>query len=224
MVAAVIAISSQEEADAIAMGFPPTTVHRVPHGVCTDLPQAAARLATRPTNVLGVATRLVPGKGLRDILQAAARIPETQVVIAGDGPLLQPLHRTVADLGISGRVQFLGWQERLDVFYASITLFISMSRKEGLPYSVLDAMARGVPVIASDIPGHRDLIVNGETGFLVDAGPALVTRVKQLLRDAPLRAQIALASTARVRAHFAICDMLRRQRSVEVATWQALRS
>ncbi len=103
-----------------------------------------------------------------------------------------------ADLGVSNRVKF--YQDRLDVevFYDEANLFVLPSRYEGFGLALVEAMASGLPVIASDIDGLREIIADGETGFLVppDDAAALARKIADVVRRADLE-QICVAAAAR---------------------------
>lgn len=202
-VRALVAVSAQEEADALAMGFPRERVRRLPNGVAVPPPAGAPGAPA-----LGTATRLVAGKDLEALLEALALLPGCRLLLAGDGPLRPALERKAAELGLAGRTAFLGWTEPLDGFYAATWVYVSLSRKEGLPYAVLEAMARGLPVVASDIPGHRDLVRDGETGFLVSTPRDLALRAALLLQDAGRRAAMGARGAAVAAERFSLHAML----------------
>lgn len=164
--AALVAVSRRDAADAAAVGVPPGRIHHVPNGV----PPRAEGHRGRESNLVGIATRLVPGKGLPQLLRAVAAVPQARLLVAGDGPLRADLQAEARRLGVAERVEWMGWCDALDGFYDRIAVYATLSEKEGLPYAVLDALAAGLPAVASDIDGHRELVRHGETGWLVAAG------------------------------------------------------
>lgn len=208
-VRALVAVSAQEEADALAVGFPRERVRRLPNGVAA-VPRAPAPGAP----ALGTATRLVRGKDLEGLLGALPLLPDCRLLLAGDGPLRPALARRALELGVAGRIEFWGWTEPMDPFYAATSVYVTLSRKEGLPYAVLDAMARGLPVVGSDIPGHRDLVRDGETGFLVSGPRDLARRAGQLLRDPALRGAMGARGAAVARERFSLQAMLEGYRAL----------
>lgn len=118
--------------------------------------------------------RLSPQKGLDDLLLSFWELKKKvqqkmQLWIVGDGPLRKNLERLAIDLQIQNEVFFFGWHDPLTLkhFYASADLFVLPSLAEGMPNAVLEAMAMGLPVVATDVLGTRDLVIPGVNGFLV---------------------------------------------------------
>ncbi len=203
-VGAVVAVSEQEAREVEAVGVPRHCIHHIPNGV--ELTRGVP-MVREP--VCGVAARLVAGKGLEDLITIMAELPRVNLRIAGDGPLRVRLEAHAARLGVAARVHFLGWLDDLGPFYRGTAVYVTFSTKEGLPYTVLDAMAYGLPVVASDIPGHRELVGQGRTGFLVDSRSAGARRLAQLLADPGLRCQMGREATAAIAERFSLQAMLR---------------
>ena len=142
-------------------------------------PDARARSAKR--RELGLADeflwlavgRLNPVKDYSTLLDAFARAPETaRLLVAGAGPLHGELVRQAKRLGLQQCVRFLGYQPKVEPWMQAADGFVLSSRYEGLPMVLLEAGACGLPVAATDVPGTREVIVNGETGWLARAGDA----------------------------------------------------
>lgn len=148
--------------------------------------------------------RIVHQKGLDLALTALSGLREIpwEWRIAGDGPQLKYLQDTLVREGLQDRVTFLGWMaaEELVKEYQEAGLFVFPSRHEGMPNAVLEAMASGLPVIASRIAGNEELVVDGETGLLVPPEDAegLRDALRTLLTDEARREQ--MGRQARVRA------------------------
>lgn len=159
-----------------------------------------------------VVARLDPQKGHRHLLAAAREIPDAVFVFAGDGPLRPALEAMACDLGLRERVRFLG--ERSDVadLLAACDVFVLPSLYEGLPISVLEAMAARRPVIATAIGGTDEAVDDGETGLLVPpADPtSLAAALRRVLADGELRARMGQAGHARVVERFSARIMVRR--------------
>jgi len=143
--------------------------------------------------VVTMAARFVPQKGherlvrmLPDILE---KVPNLKIVFAGDGELRRPIERLSKKLGVSSAVRFLG--QRPDVFKILKISDASIlpSYREGLPLTVLEAMACRLPVVGSDVVGIRDLVKNGETGYLMDFDDRaeVVKALRQLGKSKELR-------------------------------------
>jgi glycosyltransferase involved in cell wall biosynthesis len=126
--------------------------------------------------------------------------------IAGDGPQMSALQAMAQAAGLQGRIRFLGWQttDQLKEQYARANLFLYPSRHEGMPNAVLEAMAMGLPVVATRIAGSEELVVDGETGALVRSEDveALQESLRPFLLKATIREQMGRASRKRVETSF----------------------
>lgn len=119
------------------------------------------------------AGRLDPVKDYRTLLQAMVDVPEAgTLVIAGSGPMEGELRLLSGELGLEDRVQFLGFEPNVLRWMLAANGFVLASRWEGLPMVVLEAAACAVPSVATDVPGTREVVVDGKTGFLAAEGSA----------------------------------------------------
>jgi glycosyltransferase involved in cell wall biosynthesis len=164
-----------------------------------------ARVAPVGSFHIGTVSRLVPVKGLDlflDIASAVRReIPAARFSILGDGPLRRDLVRRAAELRLGDGVVFLPPRPDPFEYYRSLDLYLNTSLHEGLPLSVVEAMAAGTPVISAAVGGIPEIVTHGEQGFLIhgrEPGP-FVERCLALLRDGALRA--ALGERAATTAH-----------------------
>lgn len=154
------------------------------------------------------AGRLVHQKGLDLAMRALGDLKEFpwEWRIAGDGPQMSGLQSLARQLGIEQRVFFLGWQSREDLLecYQQANIFLFPSRHEGMPNALLEAMASGLPVIASCIAGNEDLVIDDETGYLVPSEDieALQMALKKLLAGPALREEMGMASRKHVEANY----------------------
>ena len=156
--------------------------------------------------------RLHAQKGIPFLLGALARLPRVRLAIAGDGPDRVALESESARLGISDRVRMLGEREDVAALLAACDLFVLPSLFEGLPVSVLEAMASARPVIATDVGGTTEVVSHGETGLLVppeDAG-SLADAITTLLEDPVLAARLAARGRALVEREFSATVMSER--------------
>lgn len=103
---------------------------------------------------------------LRSIGELRKKIPELKILLAGSGALLKKMKHLAVDLEIDGIVKFLGYRKDVADLCHAGDVYVSVSFQEGLPVSVIEAMSCGLPVVASDIRGHRDCVEDGENGFL----------------------------------------------------------
>ena len=160
------------------VGWPPARVSVVHNGIDPapwargDAAAGRAALGGGDGPVALTLARLDAQKGLEVLVEAAALTPGVQFAIAGDGPEGPALERQIERLGLGGRVRLLGRREDAPDLLAGCDLFVLPSRFEGLPVSVVEAMAASRPVVASAIGGTDEAVVEGETGLLVPAGDA----------------------------------------------------
>ena len=156
-------------------------------------------LATRdetPEPLIGAVGRLAPEKGYPVLLQAVRSIPGCRVVFVGEGEERAGLEGQVAELGLAGRVTFAGWVEPPWTARWAVDVLAVPSFTEGFPLVIVEAMLAGIPVVASNVGGIPEIVVDGDTGFLVPPGdaPALALALERLLGDPDLRAGIATRS------------------------------
>ena len=202
--AAVVAVSAEVQQRLLASGVSPARVTLIPNGIDTrpfaTFPAAAKTTPNSPL-LVGLVGRLSQEKGVDLFIQAAARVlkdlPETRFQIIGDGPDRPALERLITSLGLADRVTLLGRRDNMPEIYASLDILVSASRQEGLPITLLEAMASARPILATSVGEVPSLIRNGETGLLVPPNdvPALVSGLNTLLADSSLRQH--LGETAR---------------------------
>src|SRR4029077_19900044 len=137
-------------------------------------------------------------------LEAVAGADGVQLVIAGEGPDREPLEGRARELGVAERVRFIGAQPRehvLELFHAADAAILSSSW-ENFPHTVVEALAVGTPVIATDVGGVAEVVRDGENGLLVPAGDAsaLADAVRRYFTDDGLRSTLRTAAAASVRA------------------------
>lgn len=204
-VTAFVAVASEDD-EARQIGF--KRVERIRNGV----PAWDAGTSPADSNTFGVATRLVPGKGLEELLSVLVAEPELRLRIAGDGPLRERLKQEALKGGFADRLELLGWQDDLRGFYSGLRGYVSLSHKEGLPYGALDALAAGLPVVLSDIPGHRELVDEERNGYLVPLGDPAAARsaLRRLMKDSDLAAAAGAASKSLAKERFPLDRMLER--------------
>jgi glycosyltransferase involved in cell wall biosynthesis len=147
---------------------------------------------------LAAAGRLTRQKALGDALAAVARVDGVRLVLAGDGPERASLESRSRDLGLDGRVRFLGARPREDVLrlFRAADAALLTSAWENLPHGVLEALAVGTPVIATAVGGVPEVVREGENGLLVSPGDvgALAEAIRRLATDDALRGALADAA------------------------------
>jgi glycosyltransferase involved in cell wall biosynthesis len=186
-----------------APGAPVEVIHN-PIDVALISSLAEAALVPPPPRPFIVAAgRLVRQKGFDLLIEAfagAALARDMDLVILGEGPLAGALKRQAACLGVGDRVRFPGFQANPWAWFSRASLFVLSSRWEGFGNVVAEAMACGVPVLASDCDfGPREQVRHGESGWIADASdPAgFAAAMNTLLADPPLRARLAAAGRRR---------------------------
>jgi len=218
-----IVVNSARVGDYVARKYaaPRDRLSIVYNGVDTNRFCPAAANGYRPLTVM-TAGRFVPQKGPLLFLEAAVRLsrelPETRFVMLGDGPLRSAVAERVRAAGLEGRFELPGeqieterWLRRADVFWLT-------SAWEGLPNVALESMASGVPVVAADVGGTRELFRSGVEGFLVRPGEAgeFVYYGGALLRDGELRSRMGRAARQRA-GQFSVERMVRSMEAVYTA-------
>jgi glycosyltransferase involved in cell wall biosynthesis len=159
------------------------------------------------------AGRLVSQKNPLLFVEAAARIraalPEVRFVMLGDGPLRPAVEAQIERLDMKGAIELAGERRDVETVFARADLFWLTSSWEGLPNVVLEAMACGLPVIATDVGGTNELFEHGQEGFLARPGRIddFVTYGTMLLRDAQTRLQMGEAARRRAR-EFSLARMV----------------
>lgn len=195
----------------------------------TSVPLSRADLLAQlelPENVqlIGAVGRLWPQKNYKDLIWAAELLKvvheDSHLLIVGDGPQRMQLLRWRDSLKIQDRVHFLGEREDLASLLPHLAVFWIGSFYEGQSNAVMEAMSYALPVVASDIPGNRDLVVDQQTGYLFPVGDrAALARLTHDLLDNPQRARtMGAAGRARVAKHFSVQQMVDRH----VALYQRL--
>lgn len=123
--------------------------------------------------LVGIVGRLTKVKNheffLRVASKVAANFPAARFIIVGDGELRQELEEFTAELGLSDKVVFTGWRKNMPQVYASLNVVALTSLNEGTPVTLIEAMAAGCPVVATNVGGVPDLVVHDENGYLADS-------------------------------------------------------
>jgi glycosyltransferase involved in cell wall biosynthesis len=209
-VSAVVTVSEHnaEHLRGVLNGVP---VHHIPNGVPPASP--GPRAHDGPLLFVG---RLVPKKGVDVLIDACALLraefPELNLEIVGGGRLAEDLAARARRAGVADRTKFLGPQppEAVDAAFRRCSLVALPSRidehgdRDGMPTVLVEALARGVPVVATDLVGIPELVRHGETGLLVppDDPPALAAAIARLVRDPELARELAAGGRALVAERF----------------------
>ena len=207
----------------VAEGLPERRIEVVHNGI--DLgpeppPDAAANLRRRlglPADalVVGTVARLDPVKHLQALVEATAQLVSrgrpVHALVVGDGPDRDPLERDARARGLEHAVHFLGHRDDARAYLPGLDVYVNCSISEGISLTILEAMAAGVPVVATSVGGTPE-IVTDQVGRLVPArDPSALADALAVLADAPaLRATLGRGARARVAEHFTIEAMTAR--------------
>jgi glycosyltransferase involved in cell wall biosynthesis len=176
------------------------TIHNgIPDSPCRAVPGAG------DTPVITMVARFMVAKEHSVLLRAFAKLPSgPRLRLIGGGPLLPACKSLATELGIADRVDFLGERDDVPEQLASSGILVLVSKFEMFALSILEAMRAGLPVIASDVGGNSEAVIDGETGFLVPQGSveALSRALLKLTQDAELRADMGRAARRRYLEHF----------------------
>ena len=215
---------SQRVADFAAgvIGIPPQKLVVVPNGIPVEEFQMDNKAETRAalgisvtSLVIGTVGRLHPVKGTRHLIEAFAQCRtscQLVLLVIGDGPQRAQLESLAQRLGIADRVYFLGNRTDVPRLLQAMDVFVLPSEWEGMPNAALEAMATGLPVVATAVGGTPEVVVDGVTGLLVPPrnSEALAQAIAQLLADPELRRRMGQAGRERVEQLFSVEQMVRK--------------
>ena len=211
---AFVSISQAVRSELLLDGYDPSKIVNLPNGV--PLPNLAWTPKENPRHVATFVGRLAPEKGLDSLIDAwtivVRNVPHARLVLVGDGPSRFNLESKVSALGLEKQVEFAGSSTDPSQFLQQSDLFVLPSKEEGMSIALLEAMALGMPVVASDIPGNRRLIENDAFGRLFPVGDpeSLAKTILETWAD-PERAQLlGEAARRRVEEHYSIEAVARR--------------
>ncbi len=208
-----VCVSRDATRTAVAQGVPADRLCTFWNGI--DLTRFDSA-GPRPGGSVVTVARLSPEKDLATLLQATAQVardfPGLCLEIAGKGPCLPDLQRLANELGLAERATFLGEVSDVAGLLERAALFVLPSRTEGISLTLLEAMARGLPVVATRVGGNPEVVVDGQTGLLVPAGEPqqLAAAMLALLRDPHRGKLMGQAGRRRVEEHFEVCGMIAR--------------
>ena len=202
----VIAISAGFYHELTQHGIPPARCHLIRNGIDVNAYEAPAN-NPRPL-IVGTIGRLIEQKGLEVFIEAAALIAaqrsDVEFQIVGEGPLRATLEQQIATRDLTDRIHLLGNRSDVPDLLRQISVFVSSSRWEGLPYALLEALAARRPVVATEVLGSEELIQDGVTGLLVPPADsiALSSAILKLLDDRTLAQRLAEAGRGLVEREY----------------------
>ena len=206
------------------IGYPRDRIRVIPNGVDTKLfcpmhemqDDCRRQFGLPPSGFLiGMVARLDPIKNhlgmLRALVQLNEKGIEANLAIAGDGLLRKELQQAVVDLHVSNQVYFLGDVGRTERLYNALDAFVINSHSEGMSNTILEAMACGIPVVATSVGENPGLVSDGMSGYLIpaDDSDALASKLALLAQDPSLRSDMGRAGRLRIEGDFSIERMIR---------------
>ncbi|MGH7354695.1 MAG: glycosyltransferase [Candidatus Rokuibacteriota bacterium] len=216
----VVNVSRAQEAEGLALGLFARTQSRViVNGVdgaklaSTALDRWDARVALgldTAAPVVGCAARFDPVKRLDLLVRACAALPDpaARLVLIGRGPEDRRLRALATNLGVASRIVFAGEIPDAARLFLAFDVYAAPSAKEGMPVAVLEAMALGLPVVASDIPAHREVLGPQSGGLVAESVEALAVTLGRLLADPDGRGLLGSMNRTRARSEFSLHAML----------------
>jgi glycosyltransferase EpsD len=144
-------------------------------------------------------------------------VPQARLLLAGEGPLRESCRQRAAELGVEEAVQFLGHRKDLDRLLPICDMAAASSSREGLPVNIMEAMACGLPVIATDNRGHRELVHNERNGWIVQGASAameMAGRMKQLALQPELRERLGAAGRQLVLDKYSVARVIAEKQEI----------
>jgi glycosyltransferase involved in cell wall biosynthesis len=223
-----IAVSSELRNELLRRGIEPCRISHIPNGIDADQFLASASAAPSREReglpdeayVVGIVGRLSGEKGHRHFLEAVAPLcrerRNLRCLVVGDGPLRAALESDVTKLGIREQVVFAGFRRDIATMYALMDVVVLPSLGEGLPVTLLEAMAMGKPMVATRVGGVPEVIDDGRDGLIVPPANSDSLRVAldRMLQDTTFAERLGRAAAEKVRTRFS-ADLLAR-RTTEV--------
>jgi glycosyltransferase involved in cell wall biosynthesis len=206
-----VCVSEDSARGAVQQGVAAARVRTIWNGIDTT---RFAYTGPCPGGAVVTVARLSREKDIGNLLRAVALVradfPTLRVEIAGDGPCMPELQQQAGELGLEAHVTFLGEIREVPALLARASLFVLPSISEGISLTLLEAMARGLPVVATRVGGNPEVVAEGETGVLVPArdADALAAAIAALVRDPEAGRRLGAAGRRQVEAHFDIRRMV----------------
>lgn len=143
-------------------------------------------------------------------------IPNARLLLAGNGPVMESCKKLAAHLGVAEMVHFLGYRTDIASLLPMCDIAVASSLREGLPVNIMEAMACGLPVVATDNRGHKELILNNENGWTVgyDSIEEMVNKVKLLTQNPNLTVQFGMTGRSMIENTYAINKVLEEKKGI----------
>jgi len=201
----------------------PEKIIHIPNGVDTNKFNIYRKEFTRKKFgfkkedfIIGIVARLDPIKNHKTLISAFKEIvtihPNTNLIIVGDGPLRNKLENQTYQLGIKNKIIFMGERSDVPEILRTFDVFVLPSLNEGMSNTILEAMATGIPVIALNVGGNPELVINRETGFLFPTNDveSLVQKIKTYILHPELKQKHGYNARKRAEEKFSLDQMVQR--------------
>lgn len=207
-------VSSSETTLAVSMlGYKSHEIICIPNSIQLPLESRQGIDYKNKTYRVGMIGRLIYQKNPEMFIDVACEVhrymPEVKFALLGEGYLdflKEKVFQLIENKNVSRYVEIFKWGAGVnsEEFFKKIDIFLLTSRFEGLPFALLEAMSKGIPSIATNVDGNRDVITHGQDGYLVDTGDSqtMAKYVVQLMNDDDLRREIGLSGREKVEEHF----------------------
>lgn len=176
--------------------------------------------------VIGMVACFKPQKAPLDFIRLAVALkkvlPQCKFVLVGDGPLRRKIALSITDAALEKDVILTGWRQDMPDILSALDVCVLTSLWEGLPIAVMEAMAARVPVVATDTGGIREVVLPGDTGYLVKVGDIadLSNRVLELLTDSGLRTRLAERAAHFIKDEkFSLNHMIKSTEDIYLSSW-----
>ncbi|MEK4736360.1 MULTISPECIES: glycosyltransferase family 4 protein [Bacillus] len=150
------------------------------------------------------------------LAQLKNEMPHAKLLLAGEGPLMEECKKIATQLGVTKMVHFLGYRNDIASLLQMSDLAIASSYREGLPVNIMEAMACGLPVVATDNRGHRELIINNKNGWIVDRDDikAMADRIKGISINPKVLAQMGQYGCTSIKNQYSVNEVLKEKQEI----------
>jgi glycosyltransferase EpsD len=146
---------------------------------------------------------------IESLIHIKNEVPYAKLLLAGEGPLLQECKDLADKLDVEDMIKFLGYRNDIGKLLEMSDIAVASSLREGLPVNIMEAMACGLPVIANDNRGHRELIDDGKNGWLIKNSPVeFASKIQILARNSDLKSELGLQGRNKILAKYSINKVL----------------
>ncbi|QWG29167.1 glycosyltransferase family 1 protein [Bacillus mycoides] len=150
------------------------------------------------------------------LAQLKNEMPHAKLLLAGEGPLMEECKKIATQLGVTNMVHFLGYRNDIASLLQMCDLAVASSYREGLPVNIMEAMACGLPVVATDNRGHRELIINNKNGWIVDRDDikAMADRIKGISINPKVLAQMGQYGCTSIKNQYSVNEVLKEKQEI----------